>query len=402
MNRRDFIGQTLLAGLATELGVKRLRAATPEPRTAPFDLTRYRFGVNYTPTRRWWFCWNDFSDDDIARDLDAIAELGADHIRIMCVWTYFQPNPAWVSPAHLDRLDRLLALAAQRRLDVCVSMLVGHLTGQNFRQGYQGGLSLYTDPGMLKTVRLYFERVAEVCRRRPNFLGFDLGNEMDCCWATNDLAAGDRWCESMLGLADRLAPEGVHVNGVDAGPWFHPASFSPRVLARRQRIVALHAWTKYTGALARGGPLDPPSLNVAASLAALARSYAGDPHKPVWVQEYGASEAWMTPAQADTFCERATVRAADAGVAWFTWWASHDIDRKFEVDELEYSLGLIGTNNRLKRRGEIFRDVARTYRGRPVRFAPSYAGTIAPPPAEYNDAAAWAWMDRWRSAFFGA
>ena len=22
-------------------------------------LTRHRFGVNYTPSRNWWFCWND-------------------------------------------------------------------------------------------------------------------------------------------------------------------------------------------------------------------------------------------------------------------------------------------------------------------------------------------------------
>ncbi|MGH7996436.1 MAG: hypothetical protein ACREFX_08805 [Opitutaceae bacterium] len=281
-------------------------------------------------------------------------------------------------------------------------MLVGHLTGQDFHQGYEGGRSLYTDPDLLKSERLYFERVAEVCRPRPNFLGFDLGNELDCCWRTADLAVGDRWFQSMLDLADRLAPEGVHVNGVDNGPWFQPDSFSPRALARRQRIIALHAWIKYTGALARGGPLDGPSIDLAASMAALARAYAADPQKPIWIQEYGASEAWMTPAQADVFCERATVRAIDAGVAWFTWWASHDIDRRFQVDELEYSLGLIGANNRIKRRGEIFRGVANAYRGRPVRFAPSYAGTIVPPPAEYNDEATWAWMDRWRSAFYGS
>jgi len=46
------------------------------------ELNRHRFGVNYTPSRNWWFCWNDWNADPIRRDLDAIAALGADHLRL--------------------------------------------------------------------------------------------------------------------------------------------------------------------------------------------------------------------------------------------------------------------------------------------------------------------------------
>jgi len=36
-----------------------------------FGINKYRFGVNYTPTRSWWYCWNDFQADlrRIARTL---------------------------------------------------------------------------------------------------------------------------------------------------------------------------------------------------------------------------------------------------------------------------------------------------------------------------------------------
>ena len=40
------------------------------------DPMRHRFGVNYTPSHNWWFCWNDWNPDPIKRDLDAIAALG--------------------------------------------------------------------------------------------------------------------------------------------------------------------------------------------------------------------------------------------------------------------------------------------------------------------------------------
>src|ERR1035441_11065626 len=47
------------------------------------DVSRHRFGLNYTPSNNWWFCWNDWNADPIKRDLDAIASLGADHLRIL-------------------------------------------------------------------------------------------------------------------------------------------------------------------------------------------------------------------------------------------------------------------------------------------------------------------------------
>jgi hypothetical protein len=100
--------------------------------TASFDLTRHRFGINYTPSRNWWYCWNDWDADPIKSDLDAIAALGADHLRIFIIWPYFQPNPQRVSPVHLDRLDQMIRLMGERGLDALVTVFTGGLTGVGF------------------------------------------------------------------------------------------------------------------------------------------------------------------------------------------------------------------------------------------------------------------------------
>jgi hypothetical protein len=85
--------------------------------------------VNYTPSHNWWFCWNDWDPDPIRRDLDAIAALAADHLRLLLIWPYFQPNLKWVSPLHLQRLDQLLALMAERHLDAVITVFTGQLSG---------------------------------------------------------------------------------------------------------------------------------------------------------------------------------------------------------------------------------------------------------------------------------
>ena len=59
--------------------------AAAEAGIPSLDLTRHRFGVNYTPSHNWWYCWNDWDADPIRRDLDAVAALGADHLRIFVI-----------------------------------------------------------------------------------------------------------------------------------------------------------------------------------------------------------------------------------------------------------------------------------------------------------------------------
>jgi len=43
----------------------------------------------------------------------------------MLAWPLFQPNKYRASPAHLEHSDTLMDLAAERPLDVGISMLVG-------------------------------------------------------------------------------------------------------------------------------------------------------------------------------------------------------------------------------------------------------------------------------------
>ena len=152
MNRRKFLVCSGAAayGIAAQANAfgATIHGAGDSQRTG-LDLARHRFGVNYTPSRNWWFCWNDWNADSIRRDLDAIAALGADHLRIMLIWPFFQPNPQWVSPLHLERLDQLLTLMGERQLDALVTAFTGQLSGWFFLPSFNRlSEGFYTDPKM--------------------------------------------------------------------------------------------------------------------------------------------------------------------------------------------------------------------------------------------------------------
>lgn len=386
MNRRDFL-QSTSALLAAGAGVTEASAETaPDER-----LLRHRFGVNYVPSRNWYYCYNDWDASAIARDFDRIAEIGADHMRVMVIWPWFQPNARWVSPAHLDRLEQLVELAAARQLDVLPTIYTGWLSGFHWNPPFLEKEPFFSSSKWAAAQNLYLDELSRRMQKHANFLGYDIGNEINCNWRCEP-AQGDAWMARIFARMRKLCPNGVHVNGVDHNPWFTATTFSPQALVAQQAIVALHSWSFWTGAGKHGKPLEAPYTRLAAGLAALARSYGKAPQKPIWLQEFGACGEEMPEADVPRWLELTVAAAIEQGVSWFTWWASHDVDRRFEFHPFEYGLGLMTCDNRIKEQGRMFKRLADAYCGKSVKIA---GASLPPPPAQRTAEGTWRWLLDW-------
>ncbi len=392
MNRRHFLKSTstaLAAGaFLGDLSAEAEGASSAKPANR---LLRHRFGVNYVPSRNWYFCYNDWEPSAIARDLDRIVEIGADHLRVMLIWPWFQPNPSYVSSAHLDRLDQLMQLAAERKLDVLPTIYTGWLSGFRFSPVFLEKEPFFTSQKWAKVQDLYLEEVSKRMVNHANFLGYDIGNEINCNWDCAP-AQGDAWMERIFKRMHELCPGRIHVNGVDNNPWFTVTTFSPEALVAQQAIVALHCWPFWTGAGKYGKPLEAPYTRIGAGMAALARAYGKAPNKPMWMQEFGACSEEMPETDVPKWLELTVTSAIEQGVSWFTWWASHDVDKRFQFHPFEYGLGLMTVDNRIKEQGRMFKRLAEAYRGKPVKFP---ASAPPPAPATRTKDATWAWLLNW-------
>jgi len=394
VNRRQFLHGSAALAISSPSNCRFLPqglAIDPPPLAPKLDTGLYRFGVNYTPSHNWWFCWNDWDADPIRRDLDAIASLAADHLRLLLIWPYFQPNPKWVSTLHLQRLDQLLTFMAERNLDALITVFTGQLSGWYFLPPFnKPGEGFFTDAEMWAAQELFIRELARTVANHQNVIGFDLGNEINTCWSgpTN---AGDAWMSRMFSLINSVMPGHLNVNGVDHHPWFEKTTFSTQALAS-QRMPVMHCYPWWTGALKYGGPMDPPSVKLLAGMAALVHSYAGSQQKPVWAGEFSTCIEALTEKQQAEWLERAVSAAIDEGVAWFTYWDSHDVDRRFAFNSVEYSLGLLTNDGRVKEQGRMFRQLALAHRGKPVRYPTS---TLPLPPAQPTMDSTWRWLLDW-------
>ena len=89
------------------------------------------------------------------------------------------------------------------------------------------------------------------------------------------------------------------------------------------------------------------------------RSFASTEQKPVWAGEFNTCVEELPEKSQAEWLERAVLAAIEQGVSWFSYWDSHDVDRKFQFNPLEYSLGLLTNDGRVKDQGRVSSNLRR-------------------------------------------
>ncbi|MFD5127821.1 glycoside hydrolase 5 family protein [Streptomyces olindensis] len=320
-------------------------------------ISTLRFGVNYTPRRGWFHAWHDFDPAHAREDLDQIAALGLDHVRVFHLWPLLQPNRTFIRPAAVDQLARLVDLAGEAGLDVLVDGVQGHLSSFDFYPAWTRSWhhrNVFTDPEAVAAQAELMRTLGRALADRPHLIGLQLGNELNNLVEHNPVtpAEVDHYLDTLLAAAREHLPEGrLATHSAYDAAWYgddHP--FTPGASARKGDVTTVHPWVFSGDCARRYGPRSPQVLHLAEYGTELAKAYAEDPARPVWVQETGAPEPHIPAADAPDFA-RATVRNAAGceGLWGVTWWCSHDVDRSLaDYPELEYTLGLFDSRGRAK------------------------------------------------------
>jgi hypothetical protein len=347
---------------------------------------RVRFGANYVPSKNWWYSWGDWDRDSIRRDLDDIASLGADHIRIQLLWPYFQPNEQYVSVDHVRRLASLLDDAHARALDVEVTVLDGQLSGFLFTPAFlidnQDGhvRNMIVDPKLIAVQKRLFAALANAIGAHPAFLGFDISNEV--YWFTQPLHVnytpqqGDAWMEQLLAYCDEIAPRKLHVNGVDKWPYedAQANAFTRTALARAGAASCIHPWAGFSPVFKKYGPLSTAAIHYAEFFVEYMQAFSINGRRTIWIEEDGCSKQWMPETLIPRWAEASIRNAAGCEHLFgITWWCSHDVNPRLSgFNTLEYDLGLYTNDRKLKPLGRVFRDLIAEFDRRPppVRAQP--------------------------------
>lgn len=340
-----------------------------------------RFGVNYVPRDGWFHSWLSPRWDEIQRDLDTIAGLGLDHVRIFPFWPILQPNRTLVREEALADVRRMAEIASAAGLDVAVDVIQGHMSSYDFLPAWLTSWharNMFTDPEVVEAQVELTRQVHGALEDLPAYFALTLGNEVNQfsgdphpspMRATPTQA--EAWIESLLGAVPESDGH-LRLHAEYDAVWYlddHP--FEPAHASRLGDVTAIHSWI-FNGTAQRYGGMSPQSLRHGEYLTELSGAFAAGPGRPVWLQEIGAPLNVLDETDAAEFCTRSVQHAAESTDLWgVTWWCSHDVDRSLaDFPPLEYSLGLIDAAGEVKPIGQAFAEVAAELRARSATPAP--------------------------------
>ncbi|KPH97549.1 hypothetical protein OK074_6467 [Actinobacteria bacterium OK074] len=257
----------------------------------------------------------------------------------------------------MDQLVQLVDLAAEAGLDVLVDGVQGHLSSFDFYPEWTRSWhhrNVFTDPEAIAAQADLLRVLGSALADRPGLIGLQLGNELNNLVEHNPVTAEqvDHYLDTLLAAArENLRPGQLATHSAYDAAWYgddHP--FTPEASARKGDLTTVHPWV-FSGNCAKlYGPRSPQVHHLAEYGVELAKAYAQDPARPVWVQETGAPEPHIPAADAPDFARATVLNAAGSAGLWgVTWWCSHDVDRSLaDYPELEYTLGLFDSSGGTK------------------------------------------------------
>ena len=325
------------------------------PQTTPARAQPLRWGVNYTPSEGWFHSWQDFDVDAVRADFASLAALGLDHVRIFPLWPLLQPNRSLIRPAGIADVGKVVDAAAEFGLDVSVDGLQGHLSSYDFLPAWVTSWhrrNIYTDPEVVEAEARLITALAQEVTSRSNVLGMTLGNE------TNQFAVTRH-------------PDQQLTTPAEMGEWFawfvDSCPVTPRHAATLGDATTVHSWVFV--AVAHLFPQGHPARTLFADyLVQLADAYSNDPARPIWLQEIGAPHPAVPVDGAADFLEQSLLPVLDTPNLWgVTWWCSHDVSRKLaDFPELEYTLGLLDSERRVKPAGQRLAEMIAAEKANPT------------------------------------
>lgn len=245
-----------------------------------FDEPAFLLGWNYWSRAggpRMWEA-DRFDAKVVEEELRAMRAAGANVCRSFVFLPTFMPRPPEVSAEAVGRFRIFLDLCAHVGLATMPSLLVGHMSGENYDFPGQRGRSPYTDPEVLAWTLALIDGVVGAVRGHPAVAGWVLSNEMPLWGGKAEVATIVTWAEALcarvrardpgrpVGIGDGVMNAKGGENGFDAAAlapivdWIGPHTYYSDIDAMRHGLQ--------TEALVRG-------------VAALGR--------PVVLEEFGCS-----------------------------------------------------------------------------------------------------------------
>jgi endo-1,4-beta-mannosidase len=274
-------------------------------------------GANYWSRSAGPRMWARYDAGLVREELATLAAHGCNVTRSFCFWPDFVPEPGRLDDEVLERVADFLDAHVETGLGTIPTLIVGHMSGENWDPSWRAGRDLYRDVWLVAQQAWLGEELARRFGAHPAVVGWLLSNEMPLYGGPAsevDVTAWARLLVQALRAGGATQPIsvgdgawGVEASGRDNG-------YSLRALAPLVDFLGPHTYPMADDELRRA--LTP----------AFACELAGGFGKPVVLEEFGVSSDFAADDDAAHYYRQVLHTTLLAGARGWLAWCNTDFD----------------------------------------------------------------------------
>jgi hypothetical protein len=336
----------------------------------------YLSGANYIVSDGWMINLPNLTKETMDADMAALQNIGVNHIRFFPLWNLTQPVVDKIDEKVMKQLDLLVESAGRHNISMQIAPITGWMSGLIFQPPWAVG-DMFRDQKIIDGQKFLAKTIAARYRNNPAVLGYDFGNELNVLVSRTGSKGSTpdqifAWMKQIYPAFKNTSPDQLTTNGIGTG---YDANFDIRNIVQTADYLAPHSYPFFHGTYL----IDPWYGQRTTYSPNFIISWCEMVGKPVLLQEFGCSEAWLPASKIGAYIRLNYLSTWADGAAGFLWWGSHNIDTAITTktrdlpyqplnlstpglrfSDLEYPLGLLTIENKPKNYAFTYRDCINT------------------------------------------
>jgi endo-1,4-beta-mannosidase len=271
--------------------------------------------------------WREYDDEVVRSELATLARHGLTVTRSFCYWPDFQPAPDTIDETYVQRYRQFLAACADTGIGTIPTFIVGHMSGQNWDVPWRAGRDLYSDGFMLGQQAFFIRELTRRLAGFPAVVGWLISNEMPLYGGPTTREYARAW--AMLCVqAVRAAGSDLPVSLGD-GAWTVEVTGRDNGFRLRDQLDVVDFFGPHGYPMGDDQGRQFGTVPFTCELCHLAEPPgrgAGAATKPVVLEEFGLTSAFVSEQHAAHYYRQVLHGSLLAGATGWIAWNNTDFD----------------------------------------------------------------------------
>ena len=173
--------------------------------------TPFELGINYWPRRRAMYMWCDLDLGEVRDEMQHIADMGFESVRLFALAREFMPERARVDATMVRQLVQVARIAADAGLSTVPTLIVINMSGAAWWPAWMLGIDgapgdIYAEPSLVRAQGQLVGACAGALAGDASIRAFDIANEIDDALRPASRTAARAWTSVMAGAIRGSAP----------------------------------------------------------------------------------------------------------------------------------------------------------------------------------------------------